>query len=89
MSNPSAPKDYQGKLVGPLAIIFDLGLTAIFFLCLWRVCYSHTPDFSEFGKQVSAAYCALSLTGVFWLCLQGFRVTIVDQIRRKKAGLQS
>jgi len=89
MSNQPAPAEDKRKLVGPLAIIFDLGLTAVFFLFMWHVAYSHTPDFSELGKQVSAAFCALSLTGVFWLCVQGFRVTLVDQMRRKKAGIPS
>jgi hypothetical protein len=88
MNNDTAPKPDQ-KMVGPLAIIFDLGLAAVFFLCMWHVAYNHTPDFSERGRQISAAFCALSLTGVFWLCVQGFRVTWVDQMRRKKAGVQS
>ncbi len=88
MNNDTAPKPDK-KLVGPLAIIFDLGLTAVFFLFMWYVAYAHTPDFSERGRQISAAFCSLCITGVFWLCVQGFRVTLVDQMRRKKAGIPS
>jgi len=89
MSNDTAPAEDNRKLVSPLWIIIHLGITAIFFVCMQRVAYNHTPDFSEFGKQVSAAYCSLCLTGVFWLGLQGFWVTLVDQLRRKKAGIKS
>jgi len=53
------------------------------------VAFNHTPDWSDFHKNIAAAYTSLCLTGVFWMCLQGFYVTLVDQLRRKKAGLQS
>jgi hypothetical protein len=89
MSKTTEPAEYQGKLVGPLAIIFDLGLAAVFFLFMWYVAYGHTPDFSQRGKLISGAFCSLCLTGVFWLCVQGFRVTLTDQLRRKKAGIPS
>ncbi|HTB62884.1 MAG TPA: hypothetical protein VK737_04780 [Opitutales bacterium] len=88
MSNDTAPTpDY--KLVGPLAIVFDAALTAVFFLWMCTVTYSHTPDFSERGKIITAAYTASCIAGVFWLCVQGFRVTIVDQMKRKKLGIKS
>jgi len=89
MHDDTASFDKKNKLVSPLAIIFDLVVTAGFFLFMQQVAYTHTPDWAETYKQIAAAYCSLCLTGVFWLVLQGFRVTLTDQLRRKKAGVQS
>jgi len=85
MNNDTAPTPDK-KLVGPAGIIIDIVLTGVFFVFMCGVIYPHTPDFSERGKQLSAAYTSLCLTGVFWITLQCFRVTFADQIRRKKAG---
>jgi hypothetical protein len=89
MSKASSSDHDQRKLVSPIWIVLHLIPTAIFFVYMQHVCYNHTPDWSEMNKQLAGAYTALSLTGVFWLCLQGFHVTVVDQVRRKKAGAQS
>lgn len=89
MSKDTAPAEDNRKLVGPLAILIDLVLTAGFFLFMTKIAYGHTPDFSDKGKLVFAAYTSLCLTGVFWLTLQCLRVTFIDQMRRKKAGVQS
>jgi hypothetical protein len=89
MSKDTAPAEDNRKLVGPLAILIDLVITAVFFAAMTKVSYGHTPDFSPTGKWIFAAYTSLCLTGVFWICLQCFRVTLIDQCRRKKAGVQS
>jgi ABC-type glycerol-3-phosphate transport system permease component len=89
MSKDSAPATDQRKLIHPLWHVICLIPTAIFFVFLQRVAYNHTPDWSNRYKQIAAAYTALCLTGVFWMCLQGFYVTLVDQLRRKKAKIPS
>jgi len=89
MSKSSAPVDDQRKLINPIWHVACLIPTAIFFVYMSGVAYNHAPDWSETGKRIAGAYTALCLTGVFWMCLQGFYVTLVDQMRRKKAGAQS
>lgn len=89
MSKDTAPTEDNRKMVGPLAILIDLAITAVFFAGMAKVAYNHTPDFANTGKWIFAAYTSLCLTGVFWLCLQCFRVTLIDQLRRKKAGVPS
>jgi len=89
MSNAPTPTDDKRKLISPIWLLLHLVPTAIFFVYMEGVAFNHTPDWSIFYKHVAAAYTSLCLTGVFWMCLQGFHVTLVDQVRRKKAGLQS
>jgi len=85
-SAPSSGPD-QRKLTHPLGHIIVLIFTGIFFVFMQRVAYDHTPDVSERWKQILAAYTSVCLSGVFWLCANGFWVTLVDQCRRKKAGI--
>ncbi len=89
MSKETVPTEDNRKLVGPLAILVSLVLAAGFFLFMCKVAYAHTPDFSERGRQITAAFTSFCLTMVFWMVLQGFWVTLVDQMRRKKAGIKS
>jgi len=89
MSKATSTDHDQRKLVSPIWIVLHLIPTAIFFVFMQHVCYHHAPDWSEFNKQLAGAYTALCLTGVFWMCLQGFHVTLVDQHRRKKANIPS
>jgi hypothetical protein len=79
-------KDHR-KLISPLGHVVMLGLSAVFFVFMTTVAYTHTPDFSERGKWVVAAYTSSCISGIFWLVLNCFWVTLVDQLRRKKAGL--
>ncbi len=89
MSKSSAPADDQRKLMHPIWHVACLIPTAIFFVYMEGVTFNHTPDWSDRYKHIAAAYTSLALTGVFWMCLQGFYVTLVDQRRRKQAGVQS
>ncbi len=89
MNDDTASTDKKNKLVSPLFSIISLVITAGFFLFMTNVAYSHTPDWADKYRLVAAGYTSLCLTGVFWLVLQGFWVTLVDQLRRKKAGVQS
>jgi hypothetical protein len=85
----SAPEPDNRKLTSPLANLFDLVLTGVFWVYMTNVAYGHTPDFSEKWKWIMAGYTSTCVSGVFWLGINGLRVTLVDQIRRKKAGIQS
>ena len=76
--------DDQSKLVSRLGILVDLGLTAVFFLFMWVVLGPHVPSDDPSTISWVAAYTSLCLTGVFWLAVSMFRVTLVDYLRAKK-----
>ncbi len=54
---------------------------------MYPVIYPHTPDFGDRGKMAVAAYTTVSISVIFWIVLNCFWVTLVDQRRRKKAGI--
>ena len=76
--------DDQTKLVTRVGILVDLGLTAVFFLFMWVVLGPHVPSDDPSTISWVAAYTSLCLTGVFWLAVSMFRVTLVDYLRAKK-----
>lgn len=75
----------QEKLTSPKTILFDLVLTGIFFLFMTSMLRPFVPAQTPAIIWFFAAFTALPLTGVFWLASQMFRVTLTDQLRRKKA----
>ncbi|HVU37867.1 MAG TPA: hypothetical protein VHC95_06000 [Opitutales bacterium] len=89
MSQDTVPAEDNRKLISPLGHVIILASTAVFFVIMTGVLMSHTPDFSEHGKLISAAYTSVCITGVFWITFNCFWVTVVDQHRRKKAGIKS
>lgn len=72
------------KLVGKVAIIFDLTLALIFFVIMSFVLRQFVPMQGKGVVEFWAAFTALPMTGVFWIIIQMFRVTLVDQLRRAK-----
>lgn len=72
------------QLVTPKAMIFDLILTVLFMFFMVGVCKSHVPGTEEPYVTAFAVFCSLPLTGVFWLSVQCFRVTLIDQLHQKK-----
>jgi len=79
--------DEEAKLTTPGRIVFDLLLTGLFFVFMTYVLRPFVPAQTEFYTWLFSGFTALPLTGVFWLATQMFRVTLTDQMRRKKAGL--
>ena len=76
--------DDQSKLISPVGILVDLGLTGVFFLFMWGVLGPHVPSDDPTTIRWVAAYTSLCLTGVFWLAASMFRVTLVEYLRSKK-----
>jgi hypothetical protein len=73
------------KLVTKQGAIIDVVLTVIFFLAMTNVLKNHVPwvEAGEFAVLLGGAYAAACLSGVFWLALSLFRVTLADQILQK------
>ena len=76
--------DDQSKLITPVGILVDLGVTGAFFLFMLIVLGPHVPSDDPSTIRWVAAYTSLCLTGVFWLAVSMFRVTLVDYLRTKK-----
>ena len=80
------------KLITKQAVVIDLVLTVVFFVWITSILKKHVP-WSEAGQTavlLGAAYCGLCLSGVFWMSLSLFRVTLADQMLPKSAdGKQS
>lgn len=70
------------KLVTKAGAIIDVALTALFFVWMTGILKKHVPweEAGETAVLLGAAYCALCLSGVLWLALSLFRVTLVDQV---------
>jgi hypothetical protein len=73
------------KLVTKQGAIIDVVLTVIFFVAMTNVLKNHVPwvEAGEFAVLLGGAYAAACLSGVFWLALSLFRVTLADQILQK------
>jgi hypothetical protein len=78
-------ENMKPKLITKHAVILDLILTVVFFVWITSILKKHVP-WAEAGPTavlLGAAYCGACLSGVFWLALSLFRVTLADQILQK------
>ncbi|MGE9290052.1 MAG: hypothetical protein ACQKBT_03625 [Puniceicoccales bacterium] len=73
------------KLTSSKTILFDLVLTGLFFLFMTYMLRPFVPAQTPALIWFFAGFTAVPLTGVFWLASQMFRVTLTDQLRRKKS----
>ena len=79
-------------LVTKQGIVIDLILTVLFFAFMMTPSvgswvnpvglFKHVPwtEAPLWARWAGAAYCATCLSGVFWMALCLFRVTLVDQL---------
>ena len=73
------------NLVTKQGAIIDIILTVIFFVIMTNVLKNHVPwvEAGEFAVLLGGAYASACLSGVFWLALSLFRVTLSDQVLQK------
>jgi hypothetical protein len=80
-------ENLRPKLVTKTGVAIDLAVTALFFVWMTGILKKHVP-WEEAGPDavlLGAAYCSLCLSGVLWLALSLFRVTLVDQVFQRSA----
>lgn len=77
-------KQEDKKLVGKLANVIDIAMALIFFVIMAFALRPFVPMQGKGVVEFWAAFTALPMAGVFWIVVQMFRVTLVDQIRAKK-----
>jgi len=75
------------KLVSKSGAALDVVISAIFFVWMTGILKKHVPwvEEGETAVLLGAAYCSLCLSGVLWMALSLFRVTLTDQIFQRNA----
>ena len=79
MSQPST------KLATPASIAVDALLVLAFFTILYNVVSPHVPSRNPNMIRLWGALTAACMSGVFWLCIQMFRVVLRAQLERRKS----
>lgn len=65
--------------VSPVSVVIDLILVAAFFAYLFTLLRSHVPSHDPAMITLWAALGSACMSGVFWLCVQMFRVVLRAQ----------
>lgn len=67
------------KFTTPMSLAVDAVLLVAFFLFLYTLVSSHVPSNDPKMVLLWGGLCAACMTGVFWLCIQMFRVVLRNQ----------
>ena len=73
------------KLTSPASLLIDAILVVGFFLFIYWLVSPHVPSNDKSMVLLWGGLCAACMTGVFWLCVQMFRMVLRAQLadRRK------
>ncbi len=71
----------EQKHVTPVTIAVDLVLVAIFFFFMFGWVKPHVPSHDPMWVNLWGALTAISVTGVFWLAIQMYRVVVAGEKR--------
>jgi hypothetical protein len=73
------------KLITKWGVVVDLTLTVVFFAWMTTVLKKHVPwvESGETAVLCGALLCSACLSGVLWMALNLFRVTLADQMLPK------
>lgn len=69
----------EQKLTTPASLAVDAVLVIGFFLFMYTVVAPHVPSNDQSMILLWGGLCSACMTGVFWLCIQMFRVTLRAQ----------
>jgi hypothetical protein len=72
------------KTLKPKQLAVDLILLVAFFVYLYSVLRSHVPSDNPKYIMLWAAVASACMSGVFFLCIQMFRVVLREQQHEKK-----
>ena len=67
------------KLTSPASLLVDAILTIAFFVFIYTVVAPHVPTNEASMRLLWGGLCAACMTGVWWLCIQMFRVVLRAQ----------
>ena len=74
----------EPKTVTAGTILVDAILCIAFFLYLYSLVSIHVPSNDKSMILLWGGLCAACMTGVFWLCIQMFRVVLRAQLASRK-----
>ena len=69
----------ETKLTSPASLIVDAILVVGFFVFIYTIVAPHVPSNDKSMILLWGGLCAACMTGVFWLCVQMFRVVLRAQ----------
>lgn len=69
----------EKKLTSPASLALDAVLVIAFFLFIYTVVAPHVPSTSKTMILLWGGLTAACMSGVFWLCIQMFRVVLRAQ----------
>lgn len=69
----------ETKFTSPASLIVDAILVVAFFIFIYTIVSPHVPSHDKSMILVWGGLCAACMSGVFWLCIQMFRVVLRAQ----------
>ena len=69
----------ETKLTSPTSLLIDAILVVGFFLFIYWLVSPHVPSNDKSMILLWGGLCSACMTGVFWLCVQMFRVVLRAQ----------
>lgn len=69
----------EQKHTSPASLLVDAILVIAFFVYMYTVVARHVPSNDKTMIVLWGGLCSACMTGVFWLCIQMFRVTLRAQ----------
>ena len=69
----------ETKLTSPVSLLVDAILVIGFFVYIYTIVAPHVPSNDKSMILLWGGLCAACMTGVFWLCIQMFRVVLRAQ----------
>lgn len=72
------------KFTSPTSLIVDTVLVIAFFCFIYTIVSPHVPSADKSMILLWGGLCAACMTGVFWLCIQMFRVVLTAQRADRK-----
>lgn len=69
----------ESKFTSPVSLVVDAVLVVGFFLFIYRIVAPHVPSNDKSMILLWGGLCSACMSGVFWLCVQMFRVVLRAQ----------
>jgi hypothetical protein len=79
----------EQKMTSPASIAVDAVLVVAFFAFMFWILQPHVPSNDRQMIYFWSAAASACMTGVWWLCIQMFRVVLRAQLAAGKAGAAS
>ena len=69
----------EQKFASPATLLVDALLMVAFFVVIYRLVSPHVPSNDPKMIMIWGGLCTACMSGVFWLCIQMFRVVVRAQ----------